>query len=131
MGDIALFNRRVRVYRNLHKDCYSLQDAKTRRVVGYADFVVLTDAKFKVSQAGRNRVLSENQKNVHATVEGTVSCVGVKETNPEIITKGSVRVRYNPYKYETFVGPDEKPALTASIVALDPEFRMYAWELNR
>jgi hypothetical protein len=56
----------VRCYWNLHKSCWSVQDAKTRRVIGHADKVLLREARFTVSQAGRQRVLEEGRKNVHA-----------------------------------------------------------------
>lgn len=86
----------VRVYRNLHKGMYSVQAKVNGRwkVIQHAQTVSLSDATFKVSQAGRLRVLRERQKNVHAYVYGTLSDLNCLLTD---------RVTYNPYKYSTFV----------------------------
>lgn len=58
----------VRVYRNLHKNCYSIMArvANGWRVVAHAESVGLHGVTFKVSQAGRNRVLASGKKEVHA-----------------------------------------------------------------
>lgn len=61
---------KVRVYWNLHQGCWSVQDARTRRVIGHATQLLVRDAKFNVSEAGRQRVLRERKKNVHAFVVG-------------------------------------------------------------
>ena len=56
-----------RVYRNLRHSCYSIQRHILGRwlVVAHADRLMLTNVSFKVSEAGRNRVLKTRQKNVH------------------------------------------------------------------
>jgi hypothetical protein len=63
---------KVFVYRNLRRGCLSVRDTKTRRVIAHVDEIFLRDVKFKVSKAGRERVLKEKQKNVHAGVEGNI-----------------------------------------------------------
>jgi hypothetical protein len=93
-----LLGKKVKVYFNLHKKKWSIQDYQTRRVIGHTDFLKLTHVKFKVSQAGRERVLREHKKNVHAYAIGTIqdfSASGLKDTFSHIT--------YNPYKYESFV----------------------------
>ena len=45
------------VYWNLNRRCWSVKDPATGKVVAHADRVVLSDAVFKVSEAGRQRVL--------------------------------------------------------------------------
>lgn len=62
----------VRVYRNLHRDMFSIQ-AKTDkgwRVAGRAKWVQLFEPQAIVSEAGRQRVLRTGQKNVHAYLTG-------------------------------------------------------------
>lgn len=89
--------QKVKVYRNLHKHCYSVADAKTGKVLGYADTVTLQTAMFKVSDAGRLRVLQEKQKNVHAFVIGRlVSFEGDKHSQRD-------EAYYNPYKTRRFM----------------------------
>jgi hypothetical protein len=83
---------KVKVYFNLHKKCFSIQHKGI--VIGHSDFVALKNVEFKVSQAGRERVLRESKKNVHAYVIGELLEVGVDS---------GVEVTYNPYKYNSFV----------------------------
>lgn len=65
---------KVEVYRNLHKNgiVYSIRDQKTKRVIGYSSNLTLKDVKFCVNQTGRERVLREKRKNVHAFIRGTI-----------------------------------------------------------
>lgn len=96
---------KVFVYYNLHKHCWSLKALEgpdKGRVVAHANTVILTDCTFKVSQAGRKRVLSEKRKNVHAGVIGVLECYDQDET-VVFNTAISMPVTYNPYKFETFV----------------------------
>jgi len=86
---------KVRVYFNLHKKKLSVQQktAKGWRVWTHADKIGLENVIFKVSEAGRQRVLRERKKNVHAFVEGDLVLLGES-------TKLQPRmwVSYNPYR---------------------------------
>lgn len=112
---------KVRVYYNLHKACWSIKAMEgplKGRVVAHAAGVALMDARTVVSQAGRERVIREGKKNVHAFIEGQVTAVqglelrysyplDVYETsNVEAFTDlsgGEWReVKYNPYKTDHF-----------------------------
>ena len=86
----------VRVYYNLHKHTFSIQHKTSKgwRVRDYADEVMLKDVTFKVSEAGRQRVIREGRKNVHAYVIGTL--VDELPETPRKIT-------YNPYRFSSFV----------------------------
>tara|TARA_A100001391_G_scaffold205290_1_gene204782 strand:- start:2671 stop:3108 length:438 start_codon:yes stop_codon:yes gene_type:complete len=69
----------VSVYRNLHNRHvgYSVKHAgKVRSQRGGVHIVQLRDASFKVSEAGRQRVLRENKKYVHAYAVGELSQAG-------------------------------------------------------
>ncbi len=88
---------RVEVYRNLHKDCYSvraLNGENKGKVIDYVQSITLKNAKFVVQPAGRKRVLQEKRKNVHAFVRGHI-------TNEPF--KGGTPVLYDPYLTDTFV----------------------------
>ena len=92
-----LKGRRVEVYFNLHKHVFSLRCAKTKLVLAHCnDWFVLQDVKFKVSEAGRQRVLREKKKNVHAYVQGTIGNLHVEASSSHTVT-------YNPYRFESFV----------------------------
>jgi len=87
--------RPVFVYRNLHKQCLSVQQDGIVRC--HVDNIVLEDAEFKVSKAGQQRVRDESKKNVHAKVKGMVVA------NPsEILSLGWNSIYYNPYKTDEF-----------------------------
>lgn len=92
------------VYYNLHKHKFSLKSRYTGRVTGHADQVLMKNVQFKVSEAGRKRVLREKRKNVHAFVRGELVCSfsWPKPQLDEVIFNG-VELTYNPYKYSTFV----------------------------
>ena len=79
---------RVRVYRNLSIDCWSIQEKTTKgwrvsryRVLGFT----LNDCKFIVHKGGQNRVRRENKKYVHAYVEGSPDCIAYGEKLEERI----------------------------------------------
>jgi len=72
------------------------------RVVAHEDFVVLKDAKPKVSKAGRERVLREKRKNVHAGVVGEWIKEDVPEEEAEVFAATPYMVTYNPYKADHF-----------------------------
>lgn len=91
---------RVFVYWNLHKGQWSvraLEGPNKGRVIEHADSVCLSNARPRVSEAGRRRVLRERRKNVHAGVVGTLARAGDRIAAP----LACPRVSYNPYK-----GPD-------------------------
>jgi len=63
---------KVKIYRNLHRDAFSVVDKATGKVAFYAETFGLADAVFRVQKGGRQTVLRENRKNVHAYVQGTL-----------------------------------------------------------
>lgn len=101
---------KVFVYFNLHKKVFSvkaLEGDRKGRVVAHREYVMLENVTFKVSEAGRQRVLAERRKNVHAGAVG--------EWRDDVaVLKDDVAVTYNPYKYTTFVNKEtEQPVYTA------------------
>ena len=116
---------KVQVYRNLHNGLISIQDLSTGLVLGHADAIDLQGATFIVREAGRQRVIVEKRKNVHAFVRGRVIDVlnfkpykgreSIMEDNSgwncTILQRGSLlrtntMVSYNPYKAPHFVTPE-------------------------
>jgi len=81
------------------------------RVTGHTESVTLLEARFKVSEAGRQRVLREKKKNVHAIVEG----YAVENFSGSI---GGRRAFYNPYKAGTFTDKDGLPITSAKVVQI-------------
>lgn len=58
----------VRVYWNINKNCWSIQHKG--KVVEHSDSILLKNVTFLVFETGRQRVLQEKRKNVHAFAEG-------------------------------------------------------------
>ena len=86
---------RVRVYYNLHKKCFSVQDYKTGLVTKHTNQLDLSNALFVVRKSGNERVKSEGRKNVHAFVNGIVN-------DKSSDTKNWCKVCYNPYEMDYF-----------------------------
>jgi len=98
---------KVFVYFNLRRHCFSikaLEGPQRGRVVHRAMDVVLFNPVFKVSEAGRQRVLRERTKNVHAGVVGDWDPEQYKPARTvELWTTGGRAVTYNPYRFASFV----------------------------
>ena len=103
----------VSIYRNLHNGLISIKSDSSGLVLGHAKSVDIVGADFVVNEAGRQRVLKEKQKNVHAYVKGLLlNTIGFKpykgrSLGPaygalDTIHKVTV-VSYNPYKAPHFV----------------------------
>jgi len=129
-------NKQVEVYRNLNNGRLSIRDAKTKLVLAHADVVTLTEVTFHVSEAGRQRVLRDKRKNVHAVVRGTLfdflsadpykgrvdlfedKCWGgapiLSIDNPSLVAVSEMMrqlgdmpiVKYNPYRTGAFTRND-------------------------
>ena len=102
------YGDKIEVYRNLHKNCFSVRHKG--KVVGYLydnEQLALTNVKFVVQPAGRAKVLRENKKNVHAFVRGEY--VGFENNLTNNLYFGEFKdldfyaVSYNPYKSDKFV----------------------------
>lgn len=89
---------KVFVYWNLHKKCWSIKDVVAKKVIAHRNSVRLTDCQFKVSEAGRQRVIREKRKNVHAGVVGN----WVDDVPRVDLPREFELVRYNPYEMANF-----------------------------
>ena len=88
---------KVRVYFNLRKKKLSVQIKMNGawKVVSHLETAYLENVEFKVSEAGRQRVLKNKRKNVHAYVCGTLI--------DHLPAYGKFHsARYNPYELEKF-----------------------------
>lgn len=97
---VRLAGRKVKVYWNLHKLMFSVMDAQTGRVIAHVHTLRLDGITFKVSEAGRKRVIATGRKNVHAFVCGMVASIG--GGNPFHSESHPMTARYNPYRGSSF-----------------------------
>lgn len=105
---------RVFVYRNLHKNLYSVR-GPAGRVIAHTDNLILKDVKYCVGQKGRERVLRTKHKNVHAGLRGTVT-LDVPGTG--LVLRDCDRVVYDPYKFDSFVLAETKEPIYRSDFAV-------------
>lgn len=109
---------RVEVYYNLHKQCLSYRRLGGR--VHHTDTLSLADVTFTVQPAGRNRVLREGRKNVHAYIRGIVVDSDPPNGEPVVVT-------YNPYIYHDFVTvPTGEPIRSAPYARVEGK-RVLVW----
>lgn len=100
----------IRVYRNLHRACWSVQTkVKVNRshiwkVAGWADAVAMENAVFVVYEKGRKRVLATGRKNVHSFVVGRFA--GADDDLTLAVPEGCHRIAYNPRALPYFHCPD-------------------------
>ena len=88
---------KVEVYWNITKKCWSIRDAKTKKVVNHLPSLLLKDVTFVVQPAGNARVRREKRKNVHAWAKGTLIDCNIGSW------PGWEEVTYNPYRHTSFV----------------------------
>jgi hypothetical protein len=120
---------RVQVYYNLHKKCLSVRHKG--KVIEHAQEVTLTDARFHVQQAGRERVLKEKRKNVHAYISGKLKETFWFTQAPKYTWTAKQRVTYNPYKYKNFVNKETlEPVASAEVVHISGK-RITAGEFDQ
>ena len=93
-----------KVYYNLHKKCLSIM--LRGKVLQHSTEFFLKDVEFRVSQAGRSRVLKEKRKNVHAFVCGVPDETWRTDLGAMVTAMAGRKVTYNPYKYNSFVYAD-------------------------
>ena len=120
---------RVQVYYNLHKKCLSVRHKG--KVIEHAQEVTLTDARFHVQQAGRERVLKQKRKNVHAYISGKLKETFWFTQAPKYIWTAKQSVTYNPYKYKNFVNKKTlEPVTSAEVVHISGK-RITAGEFDQ
>ena len=104
---------RVKVYFNLHKKLFSvvaLSGPDKGRVIKHVPEIELSRPIFRVQNGGRERVLRENRKNVHAYIDGFET--SLKKEYAKTLT---TEVYYNPYTTSSFIYKDEPSSCLASL----------------
>lgn len=105
----------TRVYFNLHKKLFSIQQKIHGRwkVIEHTSSLQMENVTFKVYEAGRQRVLKQKRKNVHAYVIGKI-----KFNSPSLLGRFEF-VSYNPYKADKFKTSDLNDIESASYVEMN------------
>lgn len=93
----------VRIYFNLTRKVWSIQHHvpnKGWRLLAHTSDAILRDAVAKVYESGRQRVIKEGKKYVHAYIEGEL--IGTRKES-----HSGRKLGYNPYKNSTFIWKDD------------------------
>lgn len=111
-------------YRNLNRKgvVWSAKNTKTGLVEQRSTTFYIKNPTFKVSQAGRARVLKQKKKNVHAGVVGQL----VRRSKvPDGLTW--YRASYNPYTHTNFMSQYNDILETADFAILKEDGLWYSW----
>ena len=135
---------KVSIYFNLHNYMWSvkaLEGAQKGRVIGHCKGAWLKNVTPKVSEAGRQRVLAEQKKNVHAVLEGeAITLSGFVQRLPGDFSActflsgksevaGATSLYYNPYKVPSFTLADDHDEAVdfVGMVCLTRDRRVLGW----
>lgn len=114
-----------KVYKNLHKNCYSIQNKYSGLVVEHATTATLLNVSFVVQPAGRQRVLDTNRKNVHAFAVGE----RLFSNKTGAYDKTFTPIHYDPYEHDYFYTNDGRKVLGCAMLVLNSE-GMFGKELK-
>lgn len=92
----------VDLYWNLHRDVFSVHSRRREDyglVIAHVDSFTVSDVEFVVRESGRQKVLRERRKNVHAFVRG----LWAEQGSHEQFTGNIWRVKYSPYSGDSFM----------------------------
>lgn len=85
------FNKPVKVYKNLHNGLYSVKQAGL--IVAHTESITLINAAFVVNESGRQWVINNKRKTVHAYATGFIGSQ----------SKTGIRACYNPYRHSWLI----------------------------
>jgi hypothetical protein len=105
----------VRVIRNWKHDCYTI--LQNGRPKASAKQVRLADVEFLVRTSGRNKMLRERKRNVHAYAVGRLIDYTHPDEDRVIEPIRGRSIAYKPYHAATFVDVEtDTPVSTAKVV---------------
>lgn len=93
---------KVRVHFHLRKKVFvivPLEGEFKNKTVLYTDNLSLENVEFRVRESGRQRVLRERQKNIHAFAVGRLQNFAKEHS----LNQSGAYVNYNPYNNNSFV----------------------------
>lgn len=94
------FTKQVKIYKNLHNGLFSVM--QNNLVVAHIESFKMSSVIFKVNESGRQRVIQEKKKNVHAFICGLLQEINCTDDDL-IISNPHTKIRYNPYVSDSFM----------------------------
>lgn len=118
-------NLPVRVFKNLKHGCYSIMQRGVIRAS--AKQVRLCDVEFRVRESGRQRMLREKRKNVHAFAVGRLVDYVHPSDERELERMPGRGAFYDPYRFPSFVDRETNaPVLRVSAAHFDEDGVVYS-----
>lgn len=115
------WDKPFKVYRNLHKDCWSLQ--QDNLVKAHAKTLKLFNCKFLVNERLRQKTIKEERKNVHAFIKGYLS-----ELFDSILdTVKGTAITYNPFKNEFFYEKESGASIHSADAVVLEERKVFSF----
>ena len=136
-GRSVAVDDRVAVHRNLHSKDWSiiaLDGPYKGLVVAHSDEVAIWGASFEVNEKGRQRVIRDRKKNVHARIVGKLGSYHLGPNGR--LWPLRKKVKYNPYIDSSFMVFDQgeslvgRPVYRAGYVLLDDLGKAWAWAVR-
>ncbi len=109
-----------KVYRNITKNCFSVlkyyKEVKGYRLLTHVTDALLVNVETRVSETGRQKVLSQGQKNVHAFL----LCDHYKVLNEPYCGQmyPETEIYYNPYQQSCFTLNDQAFNKAESVILI-------------
>lgn len=120
-------NLPVRVFKNLKYGCYSIMQRGVIRAS--AKQVRLSDVEFRVRESGRQRMLREKRKNVHAFAVGHLVDYVHPGDERELEPMAGRSAFYDPYRYASFVdGETKAPVISVRTARFDEDGVIYSMD---
>jgi hypothetical protein len=122
------YSKPVRVYRNLHKKCFSIKQGD-KVVAHFDEELVLRECSLLVSRAGNKRAKVTKQRNVHAYVQGYIA--PKSELDKYCHVTSPPLVSYNPFTHNKFrvslIGLLSYEAEKAELVKFNDDGKVFAY----
>jgi hypothetical protein len=119
------WERPVRVFKSLKHGCYSIvQDGRLR---ASAREVRLREVEFRVREAGRQRMLRDGRRNLHAFAVGRLLDFVHPDETRTLGEMSGRPIHYDPYRFAHFIDLETlEPVKGADLVQLDERGVIYS-----
>ncbi len=112
------YDKSVRVFKNTKHGCYGI--IQGGKLVASASQVRLGHVEFRVRESGRQRMLREQRRNVHAFAVGRLLDFVHPDEERRLDALCGRGAFYNPYRFGAFVDTETQvPVRCASLAQLD------------
>lgn len=115
----------VRVFKNWKHNCYGIM--QNGLLKASAKQVRLTDVEFRVRESGRERMLRNGRRNIHAFAIGRLTDFVHPNEARNLEGMPGRSVYYNPYQFAAFVDQEtQQPVISAEVAQFDEHGVIYS-----